>query len=289
MNTGIYRCALVVLVGCLSAAAWAGEGVGPTTAQRFARGMELYKTADQEIAARTVLSDVYFSSDASADQRAKALKALNDLAHKTIFSSKVYEGDEVAYAYTVRAKDTLASLSNQSGCPVAILKQINGLSSDSLKAGSTIKLLRGPFHVQIDKSACTLTVYANPGNSGQTFLYQARVAVGRNNGTPEGLFRIGAKAEKATWNPPSSMKDTNPNPVKWGQKGYPLGKDGIFMRLTGIDPQTSKMKGYGIHSTNDQGSIGKARSHGCVRVGDKDIRNLYNMLEAGASEVRILP
>jgi len=131
-------------------------------------------------------------------------------------------------------------------------------------------------------------VFARGSSGEKTLVHHARVAVGKNNATPEGEFRMAGKVEKATWYPPSSMKATHPNPVKWGEKGYPLGKDGIFMRLAGAEPATEKCKGYGIHSTNDQSSIGKARSHGCIRVGDKDIRQVYNLLADGA-EVRILP
>ena len=40
-------------------------------------------------------------------------------------------------------------------------------------------------------------------------------------------------------------------------------------------------KGYGIHGTNIQSSIGKAASHGCIRVGRKDLLDLFSRVQVG--------
>ena len=40
-------------------------------------------------------------------------------------------------------------------------------------------------------------------------------------------------------------------------------------------------KGYGIHGTNVQKSIGKAASHGCIRVGRKDLVDLFARVQVG--------
>ena len=259
----------------------------------LAAAVELHKTPGNEIDNRELLNLVYFDPDATADQKARARKMMTELNAATIFGKKVFDGDELAYAYTVKKGDTLSGLAKRSGCPVAIIRQINGMKpADVLQADRKIKLLRGPFHAQVNKADCTIDVFAlttsTDGEQTKTLVYHARVAVGKNNGTPVGLFRIAAKAEKATWYPPASMKATHPNPIKWGEKDYPLGKEGIFMRLTGAEPATEKLTGYGIHSTSDQASIGRAQSHGCVRIGDKDIRQIFNLLADG-SEVRIVP
>lgn len=37
-------------------------------------------------------------------------------------------------------------------------------------------------------------------------------------------------------------------------------------------------KGYGIHGTNDPQSIGKAASHGCIRLRNRDIEQLFAMV-----------
>ena len=45
-------------------------------------------------------------------------------------------------------------------------------------------------------------------------------------------------------------------------------------------------KGYGIHGTNAPRSIGKAASHGCIRMAKKDLEELFSQVRAG-DEVQI--
>jgi lipoprotein-anchoring transpeptidase ErfK/SrfK len=41
--------------------------------------------------------------------------------------------------------------------------------------------------------------------------------------------------------------------------------------------------GYGIHGTNEPNSIGKAASHGCIRMAKADLEELYPLVEVGDS------
>lgn len=41
------------------------------------------------------------------------------------------------------------------------------------------------------------------------------------------------------------------------------------------------IKGYGIHGTNEPKSIGTAASHGCIRMGRKDVEELFALVRAG--------
>jgi hypothetical protein len=40
-------------------------------------------------------------------------------------------------------------------------------------------------------------------------------------------------------------------------------------------------KGYGIHGTNEPRSIGHAASHGCIRLRNRDMEQLFTMLKVG--------
>lgn len=40
-------------------------------------------------------------------------------------------------------------------------------------------------------------------------------------------------------------------------------------------------KGYGIHGTDDPDSIGYARSHGCIRLRNSDVEELFDLLRVG--------
>jgi lipoprotein-anchoring transpeptidase ErfK/SrfK len=57
----------------------------------------------------------------------------------------------------------------------------------------------------------------------------------------------------------------------------PQGPDNpIGTRWIGLD-----RKGYGIHGTNAPRSIGKAASHGCIRLRNRDIEQFFRMVSVG--------
>ena len=41
------------------------------------------------------------------------------------------------------------------------------------------------------------------------------------------------------------------------------------------------LKGYGIHGTNAPRSIGKAASHGCIRMAKRDLEQVFDMVRVG--------
>jgi len=253
----------------------------------FTQGMAAMEQG-QLVQARSALSDALFSRELDKQQESQAVKVLTMLAQDTVFSANIIEGDPLVIAYTMRAGDTIASVNRKLGCnvPSDFLEKINGVDASQIKQGTTLKFIRGPFCGLISKQNFTLDIYLSNGGQ-KIFVRRAKVAIGKNDGTPVGMFRVSGKAQKATWVPPKSMAKKYKKPVKWGQKGYPLGKEGLFMSLRGIDDSTRSVKGYGIHGTNAQWSIGKAASHGCIRVGDKDISAIWSLMTEGASRVEI--
>jgi len=54
-------------------------------------------------------------------------------------------------------------------------------------------------------------------------------------------------------------------------KGNPVGT-----RWMGLN-----VKGYGIHGTNDPDSIGRNASHGCIRLRNRDVEELFEMVAVG--------
>lgn len=40
-------------------------------------------------------------------------------------------------------------------------------------------------------------------------------------------------------------------------------------------------KGYGIHGTNEPWSVGRAGSHGCIRLRNRDVKRLFAMVRVG--------
>ena len=62
--------------------------------------------------------------------------------------------------------------------------------------------------------------------------------------------------------------------------------DGVVMTASENSPVGTRwiglnLKGYGIHGTNAPRSIGRAASHGCIRLRNRDVERLYGMLRVG--------
>jgi lipoprotein-anchoring transpeptidase ErfK/SrfK len=52
----------------------------------------------------------------------------------------------------------------------------------------------------------------------------------------------------------------------------------MTLRATGSTPD---VRGYGIHGTWDESTIGKSESAGCIRMKNRDVEELYVLLPPG--------
>ncbi len=90
------------------------------------------------------------------------------------------------------------------------------------------------------------------------------VAVGKpTTPSPTGTFTIARRVKNPTYS--HNGKTVQPG------SGNPVGT-----RWMGLS-----VKGYGIHGTNEPKSIGKAASHGCIRMAQKDLEEMYELVSVG--------
>ena len=91
--------------------------------------------------------------------------------------------------------------------------------------------------------------------------------------TPEGAFSVQGKRSNPAWNVPSSIREERPALPEQVAAGpdNPLGSR--WMRIG----RTS----YGIHGTNNRWSIGRLATHGCVRLYEEDIQELFDRTPEG--------
>ncbi len=90
------------------------------------------------------------------------------------------------------------------------------------------------------------------------------VAVGKpTTPSPEGSFTIERRVANPTYH--HNGKTVAPGP------GNPVGT-----RWMGLSKA-----GYGIHGTNEPRSIGKAASHGCIRMAKADLEEFYTLVAVG--------
>jgi lipoprotein-anchoring transpeptidase ErfK/SrfK len=96
------------------------------------------------------------------------------------------------------------------------------------------------------------------------------VAIGKaSTPSPVGTFTIQRRVKNPVYQ--HDGKTVQPGPAN------PVGT-----RWMGLN-----LKGYGIHGTNEPKSIGKAASHGCIRMGKKDLEEIYEMVRVG-DEVELI-
>ena len=93
-------------------------------------------------------------------------------------------------------------------------------------------------------------------------IYQTAVGAPKSP-TPSGTFKITQRVANPTW--------FGPDTVVGPGKNNPVGT-----RWLGLSK-----KGYGIHGTNSPSSIGKNASHGCVRMRNRDVEDLFARVSVG--------
>jgi lipoprotein-anchoring transpeptidase ErfK/SrfK len=98
------------------------------------------------------------------------------------------------------------------------------------------------------------------------------VGVGKAGRQWAGRAMINGKHIRPAWQAPADIAGPGPNRVIPG--GAPNNPMGVAaMTLSGGD--------YAIHGTNNPGSIGGFVSHGCIRMYNQDITDLYDRVNVG--------
>jgi len=259
----------------------------------YTKGMVLLKS-NKFVAARTQLNRAYFSGKLPAKRQAQLRATLADLADVTLIGPRtvVYEGDPYAFYYKPASGESLVKIERKLKLhvPWQLLIRVNGLTpAGNISAGKPYKMIRGPFHAIVYKGSFVMDVYLHRKGSEPVFIKRMRVGIGKDGSTPTGLWRVklGKKSVRKPWYPPDSSPIKGPIP--WNHPKYAFGAKGLWIALEGADPETRVMNGYGIHSTNDPSSVGKASSLGCIRLADADIDLVFILLYEQWSMVEVRP
>ena len=150
------------------------------------------------------------------------------------------------------------------GVASGLVKGINNLTSDTLQIGQVLRIVKPDFNILVDVSKAKLYL-----KSGDEIVKRYTVAVGKKETpTPIGEFKVTDKLIKPTWfqTLPSGAKEIIPG-------GDPRNELGT--RWIGFKPA------YGIHGTIEPHLIGQPVSHGCVRMLNQDVEELYEIIGSG--------
>jgi lipoprotein-anchoring transpeptidase ErfK/SrfK len=107
------------------------------------------------------------------------------------------------------------------------------------------------------------------------------VGVGKAGMAWQGHARVKEKFLRPAWSPPDDIWRANPaipGVIPPGDPRNPMGAAAM-----GLDHGN-----YGIHGTNNPDSVGRFVSHGCIRMHNADIMDLYRRTPVG-TDVFVLP
>jgi lipoprotein-anchoring transpeptidase ErfK/SrfK len=100
------------------------------------------------------------------------------------------------------------------------------------------------------------------------------VGVGRSGMTWTGRAYVEGKYIEPAWEAPPDIKGDYkglPEVIPGGARNNPMGAAALTLR-------GGK---YAIHGTNNPSSVGRFVSHGCIRMYNRDIRQLYRLVWIG--------
>jgi lipoprotein-anchoring transpeptidase ErfK/SrfK len=195
-------------------------------------------------------------------QISKLEQELWDLNMKILFSPLK---DEYSTIYEVQPGDTLSSIAKKFHTTVELIKRSNNLISDIIRPGQRLKVLTAKVSIIVDKSQNKLFLKIN-----DEIFKVYPCSTGKFNSTPTGKFKIVNKLIDPVW-------------FKAGAIVPPESPENILgTRWLGLD-----LKGYGIHGTTQPETIGKQVTQGCIRMYNKDVEELFDIVPIG-TEVTII-
>jgi L,D-transpeptidase ErfK/SrfK len=184
------------------------------------------------------------------------------------------------FTYKVRNGDSLASIGARYGIDAHVIVESNSLKKKRLVAGQS--LLLDNRHITPESTGVQIVInlpqrtlfYFGPDG---TVLHYPIAAGGPDWRTPVREFQIVSLEVDPAWDVPASiqleMREQRKKVVTRVPPGpaNPLGKRWIGLSLRNI----------GIHGTNRPSSIYGLRTHGCIRMHNDDVRELFSQISVG--------
>jgi lipoprotein-anchoring transpeptidase ErfK/SrfK len=158
---------------------------------------------------------------------------------------------------------------------VALVLVVVALPSAPAQARSQIAFRGFPAGTIVIKTSQRRLYYVV--DDGRALVYP--VGVGRAGMRWTGSVYINGKYIKPAWTPPADIKRANPrlpNVIPGGSPRNPMGVAALTLSGGGE---------YAIHGTNTPGSVGHFVSHGCIRMYNRDIMDLYARVSVGTPVV----
>ncbi|MBM4142504.1 MAG: LysM peptidoglycan-binding domain-containing protein [Lentisphaerae bacterium] len=173
--------------------------------------------------------------------------------------------------HTVQRGESLDAIAGRYGTTSELIQKGNGIANaNMIRMGQSLRVLSGKFELGVSRARNDMLVTLNGA-----FFKRYPIGSGKDGKTPVGTFQIVDKEKNPTWWPEGRE-------VPFGHPDNILGTRWMSLRATG---GTADARGYGIHGTWDDASIGKSESAGCVRMRNGDVEELFTFVPRGTPVV----
>lgn len=210
----------------------------------------------EDVEANFQMSNLYWKRP---EVRKQIEERLRKVSYNIYFAPKPHYMD----GYVVKPNDVLQRIAKEYNVSWEYLAKLNRTDPKKIRPGQTLKVIRGPFSAVVDLSDKEITIHSH-GH----FVHAFPMGIGRDVSSPQGTFKVLDKQRDPTYYGPDGV-------VEHDDPQNPLGEYWIDLGDS-----------YGIHGTLDDSSIGKDAAQGCIRLRNRDIADVYDLLAIG-SEVLI--
>jgi tetratricopeptide (TPR) repeat protein len=167
--------------------------------------------------------------------------------------------------YAIEKGDSITSIGIKLNTTQGLLLRANSMDDAArLTLGARLKYTPKDFSIVLERSTCQLFLFDNRG-----LFKRYHVGLGMpGHETALGKYTIGNKQKDPTWFKPGA------GPVTSGDPGNELGTR--WMPLVPAEP--SLPTDLGIHGTIHPETVGEYSSHGCARLTNPEVEELYDLI-----------
>jgi LysM repeat protein len=251
-----------------------GPATSPAETPAEADGAELARAALAMVRDRPVIAQKRLSeavrAGVSGDLAIRVNEAIRSLADRLQFAGTCRPGDPYSKYHTVKSGETLSGIGQQYLIPYPLVMKMNGLDTSAIRAGQKLKVVQGPIHLEVLKRGFELRAWLD-----EVCLRVYPVALGADDSTPEGTFNVKNKIVNPPYQPQHKPRSEY---RAAGAPDNPLGTRWIDLG-----------NHYGIHGTIEPETIGQQVSEGCIRMYNRHVEEVFDLVVVGASKVQIRP
>jgi lipoprotein-anchoring transpeptidase ErfK/SrfK len=217
--------------------------------------------------ARMLYQQALDSGGLGDKEDAQCLARLTELTNKIVLDPKTPCSAPAAIFHQVEPGDAVEKIARKYKVNQGQIKRLNQLNDKLMvRYGQTLKILPGPVLLIVNRARLNATLYIDG-----VFIRRYPVGVGPADATPLGVFTIERKVTNPDWYIEGKR-------IPFGEPANILGSRWLAIATT---DGTARAEGLGIHGTTKPETVPGRESKGCVRMLNKDVEELYDLMPQG--------